>query len=74
MDVETLEREALRLPAEDRARLARELLDSLDELAPQELDRLWLSEAARRAEEIDSGSVELIAGDEVDSKARSLLR
>ncbi len=32
MDIETLEREALKLPADERARLARELLDSLDEI------------------------------------------
>lgn len=74
MDVETLEREVLKLSAEDLARLLQELLESLDELPPQEIDRLWLSEAGRRAEEIDSGHIELIEGDEVDRKARSLLR
>jgi hypothetical protein len=33
MDIEALEREVLSLPAKDRARLARGLLDSLDELS-----------------------------------------
>jgi putative addiction module component (TIGR02574 family) len=74
MDIETLEREVLRLPAEDRARLARELLDSLEELPPEELDRLWVEEASRRAAQIDAGEVTLVPAEEVDRKARALLR
>lgn len=74
IDVETLEREALRLPPEERARLATELLESLDELPRGDLDKVWLDEAARRAAQIDSGDVELISADEVDRKARELLR
>lgn len=74
MDVKSLERDALKLPPEDRARLASELLDSLDELPPQEIAQLWLAEASRRATQIDAGEVELVAGDEVDRKARALLR
>lgn len=74
MDVKSLERDALKLPPEDRARLASELLDSLDELPPQEIAQLWLAEASRRVTQIDAGEVELVAGDEVDRKARALLR
>jgi putative addiction module component (TIGR02574 family) len=74
MDVKALEREALNLPADDRARLVRELLDSLDDLPSQELDRLWLEEANRRATQLDAGKAELVSGDEVDRKARALLR
>jgi putative addiction module component (TIGR02574 family) len=74
MDVKALEREALNLPADDRARLVRELLDSLDDLPSKELDRLWLEEANRRATQLDAGKAELVSGDEVDRKARALLR
>jgi putative addiction module component (TIGR02574 family) len=74
MDVKLLEREALKLPAEDRARLARELLDSLDELPPEELAHLWLEEASRRAAQIDAGEIALVSAEEVDRKARALLR
>jgi putative addiction module component (TIGR02574 family) len=74
MDVELLEREVLKLPAEDRARLARELLESLDELQPQELDRVWLEEASRRAAQIDAGEVDLVSAEAVDRKASALLR
>lgn len=74
MDITTLEREVLKLSAEERARLVRELLDSLDDLPSQEIDRLWLEEASRRAAQIDTGEVSLVPGDEVDRKARALLR
>ena len=74
MDIDALELEALKLPAEDRARLVRDLLDSLDELSAEELDRLWLEEASQRAAQIDAGEVELIPAEEVDRKARALLR
>jgi len=74
MDIEVLEREALKLPPDERARLARELLNSLDDMPEAEIDRLWLEEAGRRATQIDTGEVELIAGEEVDLKAQALLR
>jgi putative addiction module component (TIGR02574 family) len=74
MDIEVLEREALKLPADERARLARELLNSLDDLPEAEIDRLWLEEVSRRATQIDAGEVELVSGEEVDRKAQALLR
>jgi putative addiction module component (TIGR02574 family) len=74
MDIEVLEREALKLSPDQRARLARELLDSLDTLAPAELDRMWLDEASHRAAQIDAGEVELVSSEEVDRKAGALLR
>lgn len=74
MDIDALEHEVLNLPVEDRARLARELLDSLEDLSPEELERLWLDEAEQRAAEIDSGEVELVSSEDVDQKALALLR
>ena len=62
MDLRTITELALKLPTEDRARLVRELLEGL-----------WLEEAARRADQIDSGAVTLIPADEVSRKARTLL-
>ncbi|MBA2409802.1 MAG: addiction module protein [Gammaproteobacteria bacterium] len=74
MDSEKIEREALHLSASDRAKLAQKLLLSLDELSESELDQLWLDEAERRAREIDEGIVQLVPGDEVSRKARTLLK
>jgi putative addiction module component (TIGR02574 family) len=74
MNFELIEKQALSLSAEERARLARELLDSIDNLTPAELEALWLNEAVRRAKEIDSGAAVLVAGEEVAKKARALVR
>ncbi len=74
MDLRILEQEALRLSAEDRAALAQKLLLSLDDMAPGELEEAWLSEAHRRARQLDRGEVQPIAADDVRRKAASLLR
>ena len=42
MDVQTIEHESLRLPPEDRAKLAQKLLLSLDTLSDEELKQAWL--------------------------------
>jgi hypothetical protein len=69
-----IESEALRLPAEDRARLALELIESLEGLSSAELESLWLAEAARRASQLDIGSAELVPGEIVADEARALLK
>lgn len=61
-----LEKDALNLSAEDRARLALSLLLSLEEMGedPAEVEKLWVAEAKRRAQEIDDGSsIEIPASD-----------
>ena len=74
MNTKHIETEALRLPAEDRARLALELIESLENLAQSEVECLWLEESVRRASQIDAGTVELIPGDVVAREARALLQ
>lgn len=74
MDTKSVEKQALGLPAPDRAKLARKLLESLDSLSDAEREQLWLDEAARRAAQLDNGDVELIPGQEVARKARALLK
>jgi putative addiction module component (TIGR02574 family) len=74
MDLKTLEKEALRLSAEDRAALAQRLLLSLDDLPAAEHSELWLAEADRRARQLDRGEVEPIPAEEVRRKAQALLR
>lgn len=71
MTVDELKREALRLDTSSRASLARDLLSSLDDLSDEEIERLWLEEAERRREEIESGKVATIPMDEVFAKARA---
>lgn len=74
MDAKTIEREALRLSPEDRAKLAQKLLISLDVLSEEELEQAWLTEASRRAEALDRGEVQPVLAGEVRRKAKELLR
>ena len=74
MDSKTLQEEALSLPPDERAALAEKLLSSLDEPSEAELERACLSEASRRARELDRGDVQGISEEDVRRKARSLLR
>ena len=58
---DTLERELLRLPKPDRARLAQVLLTSLDaeaaSVSPAEVEAAWETEIARRVAELRDGTV-----------------
>ena len=74
MELKGIEHEALRLPPEERAKLAQKLLLSLETLSEAELEQAWLIEAERRARELDCGEAQPIPADEVRRKARALLR
>ena len=63
--VEELVERARTLSPEDRARLAEELLASLDDEAEPEAEVLWEKEIGRRVDEIKSGKAKLISADEV---------
>lgn len=71
MSVEELREGALRLNPEARARLARELLASLDAMSEAEIEKLWIDEAIRRDEELDSGAAHAYPADEVLIRARA---
>ena len=72
--VEELSARAKALPAEDRARLAEELLDSLEGESDVEAEAAWDREIERRVAEIESGAVNLIASEDVHAEARRLIR
>ena len=74
MNTETIRRQALSLPVQERAELAEQLLSSLDVLSEAEIEQLWLREAARRADELDQGVAKLVAADEVRRQAQTLLK
>ena len=62
------------LPTESRARLADLLVESLgmDELG--QIDRLWVAEAKHRRDEVRSGHVDPIPGDEALQRVRDDVR
>jgi hypothetical protein len=73
-DVKELAAQALSLPIDARASLARRLLKSLEEVSEAEYERLWGEESLRRAAEADSGRARTASAAEVARKARSLVR
>lgn len=72
MTIEQLKSEALKLPHHERARLAQELIESLDE--ELETEREWYKEAERRLLEIREGKVDAVSADEVFASAREKLK
>ncbi len=61
--------EVLSLPVEERARIANTLLESLNVPNPA-IDKKWAEVAKRRLEELRSGKVKPIPGEEVFEKVQ----
>ena len=72
--VEQLAEQAMNLPTESRAKLADLLVESLDADDLGHIDRLWVTEAKRRRDEVRSGRVEAIPGGEALRKVRDAVR
>ena len=70
--VAELSAQAKALPPEERARLAEELLASLDP-HETEVEAAWDEELRRRIEEVESGTVQLVPADEVFAQVRRAL-
>ena len=72
MNIKDLIAEAESLPVEERARVVDSLLRSLN--PPEtEIDRKWAAIAQRRLDEVRSGVVETIPGEEVFERMRTRL-
>jgi putative addiction module component (TIGR02574 family) len=69
-----LEAKALKLPPEERARLAERLISSLDQSSDPDSDQLWIRESERRLDELESGRVEAVPAERVIENARTSLR
>jgi putative addiction module component (TIGR02574 family) len=65
---------ALSLPAEARATLAEQLLESLDDPERERIDLSWVQEAERRAAQIEEGVVEALPGQDVMDELRARLK
>lgn len=66
----TIVEQVLSLPVDDRIGLVERLLISLNLPTQAEIDRQWATEAERRIEEIEQGTVQLIPGEEVFENIR----
>ncbi len=73
LTVDQLAIEAMRLPAASRALPAEKIVESLDFAQTDEIQRLWADEAIRRRDEVRSGRVVPIPGDDVLAEARRVV-
>jgi Putative addiction module component len=72
--IEDMAMELLGLPAAQRALLAKQLIDSLDETEMEGVEALWVREAESRYAEIEKGIVECQPVDEALKEAREKLK
>jgi putative addiction module component (TIGR02574 family) len=71
--VAELSQRARDLVPEDRARLAEELLASLEGAMEPEVDAAWDAELCRRIAEVERGAAKLLPADEVFARVRRTL-
>lgn len=69
-----IEQSVLGLPKSDRAHLVHLLLDSLDAPSETDIQELWLGEARRRADEVDTGKVNLVSGEQLEQQVLTLFK
>lgn len=71
--IEQLTQELLALPSASRALLAEKLVESLEFDTDLEIQSAWVTEARKRRDQIRTGSVEPIPGEDALSQVRRLL-
>ena len=69
-----LEKQARLLTPQEKATLARILIDELDPATDGQVEQLWIAEAQRRYDAYLRGELESLPGDEVMSRARTRLK
>ena len=70
-DTSELQEELDKLTPKQKAELARTLIDSLDEDLDDDVEQLWLDEAARRYEAYRCGEISSRPATEVFARARA---
>lgn len=73
LTLDQLAEEAMQLPTASRALLAERIVESLDFAEADEIQKLWAKEAIRRRDEIRSGRVQPIPGEQVLAEVRGLV-
>lgn len=68
--VEQITEEALALPSEARALLADRLIESLDSAEDEQIRQLWATEARRRRDDVRSGRIKTVPGEEALARVR----
>ncbi len=71
---EQLEKQARMLTPQEKASLARILIEELDTTSDTDVERLWIEESQRRYEAYLRGELKSVSGERVMSRARSRLK
>ena len=71
---EQLEKQARMLTPQEKASLARILIQELDASPDIDAEQLWVAESQRRYEAYVRGELESVSGEEVMSRARNRLK
>jgi putative addiction module component (TIGR02574 family) len=69
-----LEKQTRMLTPQEKAALARILIDELDPVSDVEVEQLWIAESKRRYEAYLKGEIPAVSGDDVMSRVRNRLR
>ena len=72
--VEELSQRARGLSPEDRARLAEELLASLEGEPETDIEAAWEQEIRRRVDEVQNGTAVIVSAEDVYAQTRRLYR
>jgi len=73
MSFDELVAEVEKLSLEERAALAKRIVESLDELSESEVEALWVQEAERRLDELEQGQVTEVSAEQVLRQARAAI-
>lgn len=68
-----LREEVMKLPTQERLQLADEIYSSAAPESEEAIERLWIAEAERRLDEILSGEVEAVDGEEAMRRIRATI-
>lgn len=72
--LEEIMEEVLELSPDARAALAKRLLDSLEIPDPDEHEKLWVEESARRYEDLRAGRAHAFSAEEVFGRLQARIR
>ena len=72
--LDELEQRSRLLTAEEKATLARILIEGLDPATDSEVEQLWIAESQRRYQAYLRGEIKAHPGDEVMTRARNRLK
>ena len=70
MSYQEIRDKAIGLTLKERAALAHELLQTLEEPSKEEIAQLWIEEAERRFDLYEQGKMKVISGEEARKRVR----